>query len=77
MSNSIDINFYIVKEYRSQFQVVLIFIIADTFTTQAVRAGIDPQTLKRMLGHADLSTTDKYYTHLDLNDILSASKNLL
>lgn len=48
-----------------------------TFTTQAVRTGIDPQTLKRMLGHADLSTTDKYYTHLDLNDILSASKNLL
>lgn len=48
-----------------------------TFTTNAVRSGIDSQTLKRMLGHADLSTTDKYYTHLDLNDILSASKNLL
>lgn len=47
-----------------------------TFTTQAVRAGIDPQTLKRMLGHADLSTTDKYYTHLGLNDILSAVGNL-
>ncbi|MBE6933674.1 MAG: site-specific integrase [Ruminococcaceae bacterium] len=43
-----------------------------TFTTQAIRAGIDKQTLRRILGHADLSTTDKYYTHLDLDDILNA-----
>lgn len=43
-----------------------------TFTTKAIRAGIDKQTLRRILGHADLATTDKYYTHLDLEDIVKA-----
>lgn len=42
-----------------------------TFATQAKRSGVDPQTLRRMLGHANLQTTDKYYTHLDKEDILS------
>lgn len=41
-----------------------------TFATQAKRSGVDPQTLRRMLGHANLHTTDKYYTHLDTDDIL-------
>lgn len=47
-----------------------------TFTTLAIRSGVDKQTLRRMLGHADLSTTDKYYTHLDLEDILGAADEL-
>lgn len=47
-----------------------------TFTTQAIRAGVDKQTLRRILGHADLATTDKYYTHLGLEDILNAVENL-
>lgn len=41
-----------------------------TFATQAKRSGVDPQTLRRMLGHASLQTTDKYYTHLNLDDIM-------
>lgn len=47
-----------------------------TFTTQAIRAGVDKQTLRRILGHADLATTDKYYTHLDTEDIIKAVDNL-
>lgn len=47
-----------------------------TFTTQAIRAGVDKQTLRRMLGHADLATTDKYYTHLGVDDILKAAGEL-
>lgn len=47
-----------------------------TFTTQAIRAGMDKQTLRRILGHADLATTDKYYTHLGLDDILKATEGL-
>ena len=43
-----------------------------TYITNAKRAGVDPQILRRIVGHADLSTTDKYYTHADYNDILSA-----
>lgn len=41
-----------------------------TFITQATKSGVDPQVLRRMVGHADLSTTDKYYTHLGLEDVL-------
>lgn len=43
-----------------------------TFITTAVRKGIDKQTLRIMVGHADLNTTDKYYTHLELDDIMKA-----
>lgn len=43
-----------------------------TFITKATKSGIDPQLLRRMVGHADLSTTDKFYTHLDTADILKA-----
>lgn len=47
-----------------------------TFATMAKRSGVDPQTLRRMMGHANLQTTDKYYTHLDANDILSEISNV-
>lgn len=42
-----------------------------TFATWAKRSGVDPQILRRILGHASLTTTDQYYTHLDADDILS------
>ena len=42
-----------------------------TFATWAKRSGIDPQILRRILGHASLTTTDQYYTHLDADDIIS------
>ena len=41
-----------------------------TFSTRAVRAGITPQILSRMMGHSDIKTADKHYTHLDAEDIL-------
>lgn len=47
-----------------------------TFATQAKRSGVDPQILRRMLGHASLTTTDQYYTHLDTGDILSQIKSV-
>lgn len=42
-----------------------------TFATMAKRSGMDPQILRRILGHASLTTTDQYYTHLDTGDILA------
>ena len=42
-----------------------------TFSTRAVRAGITPQMLSRMMGHTDIKTADKHYTHLDADDILN------
>jgi len=41
-----------------------------TFSTQAVKAGVTPQLLCRMMGHTDIKTADKHYTHLDAEDIL-------
>ena len=41
-----------------------------TFSTRAVKAGILPQMLSRMMGHEDIKTADKHYTHLDAEDIL-------
>lgn len=42
-----------------------------TFSTLAVRNGVTAPILRRMMGHADIKTTDKIYTHLDAEDILS------
>lgn len=41
-----------------------------TFATLAVRGGVKPQLLTRMMGHADIKTADKTYTHLNTEDIL-------
>ena len=41
-----------------------------TFSTRAVRAGIAPAMLTRMMGHEDIKTADKHYTHLETEDIL-------
>ena len=43
-----------------------------TFSTRAVRSGITPQLLSKMMGHTDIKTADKHYTHLDTEDILRA-----
>lgn len=42
-----------------------------TFSTRAVRAGVTPQMLSRMMGHTDIKTADQHYTHLDTEDILN------
>ena len=41
-----------------------------TFSTRAVKAGITPQVLSRMMGHSDIKTADQHYTHLETEDIL-------
>ena len=41
-----------------------------TFSTRAVKAGVTPQYLSRMMGHTDIKTADQHYTHLDTEDIL-------
>lgn len=44
-----------------------------TFATCAVEAGVKPEILQQILGHADYSTTVDIYTHMDKADILSES----
>lgn len=48
-----------------------------TFATMAVKAGVKPELLQEMLGHASYSTTIDNYTHLDLADILTESKKIV
>ena len=47
-----------------------------TFSTMAVRAGVSPAVLSRMMGHEDIKTADKHYTHLDPEDILQESRKI-
>lgn len=49
-----------------------------TYITNAHKVGVDPQILRRQVGHADLSTTDKFYTHTADEEIISAlsAKNI-
>ena len=47
-----------------------------TFITTAVRSGVRPEILERMVGHSNISTTDKHYTHLNKDDILEAARTI-
>jgi len=47
-----------------------------TFSTRAVRAGVTPQLLSRMMGHKDIKTADQHYTHLDVDDILTEASKI-
>lgn len=47
-----------------------------TFATAAVRAGVKPELLKDMLGHASYSTTIDIYTHQSRDDITQAVRDI-
>lgn len=47
-----------------------------TFTTLAVKAGVKPEILQKILGHADYSTTVGVYTHFGKEDILAAAQSI-
>lgn len=47
-----------------------------TFASLAVRAGIKPELLQKIIGHADYSTTANIYVHADVDDLKSAIKKL-
>lgn len=47
-----------------------------TYSTLAVRAGVRPELLQKILGHADYSTTVGIYTHLDIDDIVAAAQSI-
>lgn len=42
-----------------------------TFTSWAVKSGMSPEILQKILGHADFSTTANVYTHISPGDILA------
>ena len=48
-----------------------------TYATRAVKEGLPPEILQKVLGHADYSTTANIYTHIDPDTIVSAVTNTL
>lgn len=47
-----------------------------TYSTYLAKAGVPPQLIRRLMGHATVKTSDKYYTHLDLEDLRAGSDML-
>jgi integrase len=47
-----------------------------TYTTLAVKSGVKPELLQKILGHADYSTTVEVYTHLDTQELLTAAQSV-
>lgn len=43
-----------------------------TYTSWAVKSGIPPEILQKILGHADYSTTANVYTHIDIETLVKA-----
>ena len=48
-----------------------------TYTSRAVKEGLAPEMLQKILGHADYSTTANIYTHIDAETLVSAVTNSL
>lgn len=47
-----------------------------TYATMAVQAGVKPEILQKILGHADYSTTVDVYTHMNLAEILEGGRQV-
>lgn len=48
-----------------------------TYTSRAVKEGLAPEMLQKILGHADYSTTANIYTHIDAETLVDAVTNAL
>lgn len=47
-----------------------------TYSSRAVKEGLQPEILQKILGHADFSTTANIYTHLDADTLVHAVEAL-
>ena len=48
-----------------------------TYTSRAVKEGLAPEMLQKILGHADYSTTANIYTHIDAETLVSSVTDAL
>lgn len=48
-----------------------------TYTSRAVKEGLPPEILQKILGHADYSTTANVYTHIDAQTLIDSVTNTL
>lgn len=70
----------VIRQYNKQSPVMLkpfsIHAFRDTFASRAIRAGVPPNTLKEILGHASLSMTMDLYAHVSQGDKKQAMEKL-
>lgn len=71
---------YIEKQYNKGARVPLkpfsLHAFRDTFASRAIRAGVPPNTLKEILGHASLSMTMDLYAHVSQGDKRQAMEKM-
>jgi integrase len=46
-----------------------------TYASRARRAGMPPEILQKILGHADYSTTANIYVHMDVEELIRSVEN--
>jgi integrase/recombinase XerD len=66
------------KEALEKSEIRPAFTLYDcrhTYGTRAIEGGIDPLTLMRLMGHANLATTNRY-VHLSQNHLAEAQKRI-
>lgn len=51
-----------------------IYILRRTYATVVAQSGVDPLTLKELMGHADIAVTEKAYINIPSARILEAGK---
>ena len=54
--------------YKQELPKITPHMCRHTYCTRMASTGISVQTLKYLMGHADIQTTMNVYTHLDYND---------
>lgn len=61
---------------RNEFPKMRFHDLRHTFATMARSAGVPIEDLQDLLGHADISTTKKIYTHVELEPIQKAMQKV-
>jgi integrase len=57
-------------------RILDVHALRGTLATQLARQGVPMPTVQRLLRHAHIETTAKYYTHLDLEDLRQGLNHL-
>ena len=62
------------KIYREQLPKITPHVCRHTFCSNMAKAGMNPKTLQKIMGHSDIGVTLNTYTHLDFDDIQKEMK---
>lgn len=57
------------KIYREPLPIITPHVARHTFCSNMAKSGMNPKTLQKIMGHADIGVTLNTYTHVDFDDI--------